>query len=34
MAVWEKEGQYAIRMVGEVNMERASAKESDTGINR
>lgn len=34
MAVWEKEGQYAIRTVGEVNMERASAKESDTVINR
>ena len=34
MAVWEKEGQYAIRTVGEVNREREAAKESNTDRSR
>ena len=34
MAVWEKEGQYAIRTVGEVNREMEAAKESSTGRSR
>lgn len=32
MAVWEKDGKYAIRTVGEVNREREAAKESSTAI--
>jgi alkylhydroperoxidase/carboxymuconolactone decarboxylase family protein YurZ len=34
MAVWEKDGQYAIRTVGEVNREREAAKESNTDRSR
>jgi hypothetical protein len=30
MAVWEKDGQYAIRTVAEVNREIEAAKESST----
>lgn len=34
MAVWEKDGQYAVRVVGEVNREREAAKESSTDRSR
>ena len=34
MAVWEKEGQYAIRTVGEVNRERQSEKANSAGVSR
>ena len=34
MTVWEKDSQYAIRMVGEVNREREAAKESSTDRSR
>ena len=34
MAVWEMEGKYAIKTVGEVNRERQSEKENSVGVSR
>ena len=34
MAVWERDGKYAVRIVGEVNRERAAANKSSTDRSR